>query len=98
MSDLNIRYDLTSLRQENGLYLVMVYLIIQVAPSLHVNDYGRWRPVAAFPIQSDAIEVRDMIKRGEMNENRLKLLINNYDGRPKRIVKWQHGEPVFHRV
>lgn len=82
MSDLNIRYDLTSLRHENGLYFVMVYLIIQVAPSLQCSDYGRWRPVAAFPVKSDAIEVRDLIKRGDMNENRLKLLINNYDGRP----------------
>lgn len=98
MSDLNIRYDLTSLRHEKGLYLVMVYLIIQVAPSLEYNDYGRWKPVVAFPCQSDAIETRDYIKRGSMNENRLKLLIKNYDGKPKRIVRYNHGEPVFRRV
>lgn len=85
------------IRNKNG-YTVMAYQVIQPAPSVEYDDYGHYVPVATFSFEGDAMEVRELINRGGMNENRLKMLIKNYDGTPKRIVKYSHGEPVFRKA
>lgn len=82
-------------------YVVNAFVVEQNAPTLDVSDYGHYVPVVKFESQSDAKEFRDLLQRDGINENRLKLFIKNYDGRPKRIIlgrKDSHGEPVLQRV
>lgn len=58
-----------------------------------------FHPFFRTPFQSDAIELRNYVKRGRMNDNRLKMLIRHYDGTPKRIKRWNDdGSPDFRRV
>lgn len=49
---------------------------------------GRYKKVAKFAIQSDAIEIRNLLQNDGMSENRVKALIKSYDGVPKKVYRW----------
>lgn len=82
-------------------YIVKVWQITGLSSNPYSPEYGHYVPVVKFDCQSDAIDFRNILRRDGINENRLKLFIKNYDGKPHRIVlgkKNFHGEPVIRKT
>lgn len=82
-------------------YIVKVWQVMGLSNNPYCSEYGHYVPVVKFDCQSDAIDFRNLLQREGINENRLKLFIRNYDGKPRRIVlgrKDFRGEPILKRI
>lgn len=87
--------------ENNNGYIVKVWVTTQLTGDVYSPECGHFASVVKFESQSDAIEFRNLLLKDGINENRVKLFIKNYDGKPRMIVLGRHdfkGEPILRRI
>lgn len=61
------------------------------------SDLSNFIPVRKFVSQTDAIEIRNWVQ-GEKDKKRVLRMTKTYDGKPKKIISWDLGQPTISNI